>query len=490
MVFSWLRNRRRKRIIETAFPAAWAKHLIRNVRYYGCLSRGQQSTVQRIVQVFVAEKNWVGGAGFYVTEEMKVTIAGYASLMVLGFDEPYYFDHVRSIIVYPGSYCHPPQYSRSYLIVEDLPVFGESWHRGPIVLAWQKLLASADSGGRNVVIHEFAHAIDSLDGDADGAIPLFGHERQRDWNRVLEGEYRRLVGSVRRGEATLLDQYGASNQAEFFAVATECFFERPSALQQRHEQLYAVLRDFYRQDPAGWLPDALCPDEPSSLSESVTGQDTEDAQTLPGEPGELLDHEREILESNNATTLFRLAVDCMGDQRYEVAERALSRVLELDPEDAEAYQHRAEARVNLGMYAEALADSEEALDRDSEDVAARRARGFALMGLRQFEQAKRDLDELLTECPNDAEAYYLRGMAWVKLGNRRKALSDFSWSIAYDPFVAEPYYHRAQIYREFGRLTKAEADLEKAFQLDPLVDQRHEPRHDSLRPEDAPIDRG
>ena len=102
----------------------------------------------------------------------------------------------------------------------------------------------------------FAHYLDGLDGDVDGTPPSAGREQEQTWYRVTEAEYRRLVGQARRKEVTLLDHYGASNRAEFFAVASECFFEQPQAMRREHEELYGVLRDFYRQDPAQWLPDA------------------------------------------------------------------------------------------------------------------------------------------------------------------------------------------------------------------------------------------
>ncbi len=107
----------------------------------------------------------------------------------------------------------------------------------------------------NVVLHEFAHYLDGLDGSFDGTPPL-DRPLEKTWYRVTEAEYLRLVGSARRGEATLLNHYGATSRAEFFAIATECFFEQPRAMRERHPELYGVLREFYRQDPAQWLTDA------------------------------------------------------------------------------------------------------------------------------------------------------------------------------------------------------------------------------------------
>lgn len=257
-MLSVLRSWRRKRLLAQRFPAAWQEHIEANLRHYQHLGGRQQEAVRKVVRVFLAEKDWTGGGGFAVSEEMKLTIAAHASLLVLGFDEPYYFDRVQSIIVYPGPYRHPPQMQSHELIVrDDVPVAGESWHRGAIVLSWRDVQEAARGRGRghNVVVHEFAHVVDGLDGAVDGIPPLSNRKQERDWARVTENEYRQLENSIRRGEATLLDEYGLTNRAEFFAVASECFFERPRALRQLHPSLYSVLEDLYQQNPAQWLPD-------------------------------------------------------------------------------------------------------------------------------------------------------------------------------------------------------------------------------------------
>ena len=265
MFFSWLKNRRRKTLLAEPFPRPWLAWLHGNVRHYQYLERQKQAMMCQIVQVFVAEKTWFGGNGFSVTDEMKVTVAGQAAVLALGMEEPYYFDRVQSVILYEGPYEHPVQWrGPSGVIAERVPVLGEAWYRGPIVLSWREVLLDGRdaSSGRNVVLHEFAHHIDGLDGGVDGSPPLVGREQHQRWYRVTEMEYRHLVRQARRNEVSLLDHYGASNRAEFFAVATECFFEQPHAMQARHAELYGVLRDFYRQDPADWLPDCVgrrCP---------------------------------------------------------------------------------------------------------------------------------------------------------------------------------------------------------------------------------------
>ena len=468
MSFSWLKDQRRKALAAERFPRDWDGWLSRNVRHYERLGRREQASVRRVVQVVVVEKTWVGGSGFSVTEEMKLTVAGQAALLVLGIDEPYYFDGVQSIILYEGPYEHPAQFRERFgFLGERVPVYGEAWHRGPIVLSWREVLAAGrdESGGRNVVLHEFAHYVDGLDGDVDGSPPLAGREQSQMWYRVTEAEYLRLVGQARRNEVSLLDHYGASNRAEFFAVATECFFERPRAMQRQHEELYGVLRDFYRQDPARWLPDATVSQGLQASSKSLGG--------IGNRAEAAAKRFRKLrlaqLRSDNPDTWFTLAVTYLSEGRYALAARAATRVIELAPDDAEAYCHRAMARVKQGRYADALADCDEALRLDPEDLLAYRTRGAAWVGLEQFDRAKEDLDHVLAEDKEDAEARYFRGRAWAGLGNLRRAISDLSSSAATRPLMAETHYHLGLAYKASGDLEAADGELAKARQLDPRV---------------------
>lgn len=254
MVFSWLKNRRRRRLLAQSFPEAWSSYLERNLAGYTRLSPEQREKLRRDIRVFVGEKHWVGCGGLEVSEEIKVTIAGQACWMLLGIEEGYCFDGVKSILVYPSSYAHPPERQSHYLIVqENLPISGESWSRGPIVLSWDAVLREGRDLGwpSSLVIHEFAHHLDGLDGEMGGTPPI-PHGDASHWETVVGGEYERLVSRVQQGLPTLLDPYGASNRAEFFAVASECFFRRPDELRQAHPDLYRLLCGFYRLDPTAW----------------------------------------------------------------------------------------------------------------------------------------------------------------------------------------------------------------------------------------------
>jgi Mlc titration factor MtfA (ptsG expression regulator)/Flp pilus assembly protein TadD len=466
MIFSWLKNQRRNRLLAEPIPWAWLEYLRRNVRHYQRLDGQRRSLVGQVARILVAEKNWVGGAGLDVTEEMKVTVAAQAAVLVLGLEEPYYFDEAQSIIVYRGPYQHPAWFQSGLGVIrEGVPVSGEMWRRGPIVLSWRDVLAGGrnKSDGRNVVFHEFAHYLDGLDGDMEGTPPLAGRQRRETWYRVTEAEYLRLVGQARRDEVTLLDHYGATSRAEFFAVATECFFERPGAMQREHGELYGLLRDFYRQDPARWLPDAKVADP---------GQRTARSARLAAEVRRYRQERLAVLGSGDPGALFTLAVEYFIERRYALAARAATRVIALAPDDGEAYQYRAMARVKLGRYAQALADADEALRRDPGDADAYRARGAAYVGLMRYALAKQDLDRVLDENQDDAEARFYRGRVWMGLGYPRRAMADYARSLSIRPLVAEVYYHSGLANQAIGDRHEAEADLAKAFQLDPLVDRR------------------
>ena len=256
MIFSWLRQRRRKRLLARPFPAEWADILRQNVAVYCRLSADERARLGQRIQVFVAEKYWEGCNGLEITDEIKVTIAGQACLLVLGLDGEY-FDRLVTVLVYPSEYvATETTHGPGGVVTESTdPRLGETWHRGPVILSWPSVLAGgrvADDGD-NVVLHEFAHFLDTQDYGFDGTPPLEDSGQYRTWQEVMTAEYNQLVKRSRKGRPTLLDHYGAKNEAEFFAVATEHFFEQPIDMQTLHPQLYETLRLFYRQDPAAWF---------------------------------------------------------------------------------------------------------------------------------------------------------------------------------------------------------------------------------------------
>ncbi len=252
-MFGWLRNRRRRRILAQPFPAEWEAVLRSNVWQYETLSDAEQARLRDDLRIFVAEKNWEGCGGLEMTDEVKVTIAAYACLIVLGLSLDSY-DRVLSILVYPDEfYVRDTTVTREGFHRDELvDHLGEAWHGGPVILSWADTLDSGRhrGAGTNVVIHEFAHQLDMLNASVDGMPPLRTTAQIRQWRHVMTAEYNLLVRQSEQGDPTFLDEYAATNIGEFFAVATEYFFEQPVQLRRRHPALYAILRQHYRQDLA------------------------------------------------------------------------------------------------------------------------------------------------------------------------------------------------------------------------------------------------
>ena len=265
MFFDWFQRRRRRRWLSLPEPNAWADWLRSNVWQHQYLNVEQRAKVHRVVRILFHEKRWEGGGGLAVTDEMRVTIAGQAALATLGFEKPYYFDRLQTLIVYAGAFRSRPGAGNQLLLGElgqphqDFGTrTGEAWQSGPIILSWDAVLHEGRHArpGRNVVLHEFAHHMDGLNGVTDGAPPMTDYEFEKKWYRVTDAEYQELLRLAHHRQPTLLDHYGATNHAEFFAVSTECFFTQPHQLAAEHHKLYAVLTRLFGQDPREWLPDA------------------------------------------------------------------------------------------------------------------------------------------------------------------------------------------------------------------------------------------
>jgi Mlc titration factor MtfA (ptsG expression regulator) len=253
MLFTWLRNWRRRRLVARPFPPVWLDYLRKNVAHYRYLTDAEQARLRDDLRIFISEKYWEGCGGLTMTDEIKVTVAAQVCLLVLGLKHNY-FQRVQSILVYPRAYRDTrDEPGADGLIHADTPGrLGEAHYRGPVILSWADVLQEGrhPEGGQNVVYHEFAHQLDMLDGLIDGTPPLETPEQYQRWRTVMTAEYQKLIEDSQHGRATLLDQYGTKNEAEFFAVATECFFDKPVQLVRRHPGLYDVLRQYYHQDPA------------------------------------------------------------------------------------------------------------------------------------------------------------------------------------------------------------------------------------------------
>jgi Mlc titration factor MtfA (ptsG expression regulator) len=253
MPFSWLKDERRRWLLSTPFPPEWLGYLHANVALYAPLAEGEKARLRDDLRVLVDEKYWEGCRGLAVTDEMKVTIAAQACLLLLGMGHDY-FGRVWTVLVYPSGF----RVAREDLLREGLvpepvePATGVAHDHGPVILAWDQVLHESrhPEEGRNVVLHEFAHQLDFLDGETNGVPALADAGQERRWRGVMEAEFNKLLQDLERGRDTVLDPYASQDPAEFFAVATECFFTRPAAMRRRHPLLYEVLRDYYGQDPA------------------------------------------------------------------------------------------------------------------------------------------------------------------------------------------------------------------------------------------------
>lgn len=247
------KTRRRRRLMAQRLPDEWIAIIDRNVPYYRLLNPEDQVSLQGFIQVFLEEKQFEGCGGLEITDEIRVTIAAQACILLLGRETDFYPD-LRSILVYPYAYvAQVKQNQPDGTVLEDSePRLGESWSHGYVVLSWNDVLhgASDINDGKNVVFHEFAHQLDNESGAADGAPVLPQRSMYLTWARVLSKEFNSLVESIIHDRPTLLNRYGAKNPAEFFAVITEFFFEKPIELQTLHPELYQQLQLFYQSDPA------------------------------------------------------------------------------------------------------------------------------------------------------------------------------------------------------------------------------------------------
>lgn len=250
----WVR-RRRERIASRPFPAAWRRLLRRHVPLVSRLPARQQLRLKGLMQVFLTEKPIIGCRGLRVTDEMRVTIAALACLPLLGAARGVY-PELRQVLLYPTAFVVDRPVNEAGVLSEQRRVLaGESWSQGQVLLAWDEVKrgAATPGDGHNVVIHEFAHQLDQAGGPANGAPALPTAEAYRRWSTVMQNEFDALNWQLAHGEPGLIDAYGATDPAEFFAVVSELFFERPVELAAAHPALYAELRGYYRLDPAGWL---------------------------------------------------------------------------------------------------------------------------------------------------------------------------------------------------------------------------------------------
>jgi len=250
------RRQRRRRALAQPFPPEWRTILDRRCAVWRTLDAEERRLLEDRTKLFVAETRWEPARGFTMTDEVRVLIAAQANLLALGFDpEEDPFARVRTIIVHPSTMTfHGTRHTDTPGVVATGPtqLDGEAHHRGPVLLSWRAVRMEAlhPQRGRNVVFHEFAHQLDMLDGVVDGTPPLADDEIRERWIRVCTREFE----SLRDDDEHLLRDYAGADPGEFFAVATEVFFTRPTELRVLHGELYELLSEFYGQDPAARVP--------------------------------------------------------------------------------------------------------------------------------------------------------------------------------------------------------------------------------------------
>lgn len=254
-LFLWIPRWRLQRALAAPFPPEWEGILQRNIATGRRLPEPLHQRLRLLIKRFLHEKHFTGAGGLEITDEIRVTIAAEACMLVLNRPGEVY-PGLRYIIVYPSAFivARAHQDAAGVVGVEPRDLLGESWHNGKVILAWDSALrGSRDfTDGQNVVLHEFAHQLDTEDGSADGAPLLGGRHSYRSWAGVLSREFEELQADRRHGRESLLNHYGATNPAEFFAVATETFFEKPAQMAQHHGELFEVMQAYYRVDPREW----------------------------------------------------------------------------------------------------------------------------------------------------------------------------------------------------------------------------------------------
>jgi hypothetical protein len=257
-MFTWLRNRRRRKLLEEPFPPWWVPILDRNVAHYARLSPQEQAKLRDITRILVAEKYWESAGGLFVTDEMKVTVAAQAALLLLGMDDHDYYGRVASVVVYPGTFQTPnaeDDWEDDFL--SDTVASGQAVYRGPVILSWEEVLAEGREPecGQNVVVHEFAHQLDFLDNTVNGTPPLETQAQADRWRDVMTAALAAHRKALEKGEESFFTEHAADDETEFFADASEAFFCLPHDLRGLHPDVYELLAGYYKVDPTRWFPE-------------------------------------------------------------------------------------------------------------------------------------------------------------------------------------------------------------------------------------------
>jgi Mlc titration factor MtfA (ptsG expression regulator) len=254
LVHSKLQRSRRDKLFFKPLPSGWIQILEDNVPLYSLLPENLKDELHGRINIFLDEKEFIGCRGLQMSDEIRITISGNACILLLKRDKRC-FPRFTTILVHPDTYvAKQVTYDGLVEVHDDNIRSGESWHRGPVVLSWADVIHGSlnSDDGHNVVLHEFAHKLDEENEIMNGLPVLRDSSHYADWAKVLSKEYDSLLIRVEHRANSVIDAYGAVSPAEFFAVATESFFEKPLQMKQKLPELYEQFKIFYNMDPAEW----------------------------------------------------------------------------------------------------------------------------------------------------------------------------------------------------------------------------------------------
>ncbi len=458
MVFgSWFRSARRRRLLAEPLPDEWRSVLRRNVAVYQRLPAGLQQKLIAAARIIAAERRFAGCKGLIVTEEMKITITAQAALLVLG-DEGYYFDRITTFLLYPYKMvlpAHGMRPSEDESDFDERVILGQAFQQGEIILSWPDALhgGRVADDGENVVVHELAHHLDSLDGHMGGSPPGLASNRQDHFQRVFERTLADLRRDLADGADPVLLPPAAESLAELFAYGSEAFFERPAMLDQQYPEFFGCLREFYKLDPTAWFQARR-----AGKNTAGHGTEQEDDDQLPTTSAELP-------PLATADEYFARGQEFMSLGRPDLAAADFDRCVRMDPSDQEALVWRGRANLFQDQVEAALADAERACRLDQGDGEAHSVRGMCLAAVGCFAESVDAFARAASTVGDDAEALFFRGIARAETGDWKAAASDFSDVIDLDPDDAQAWYERGVCYEGLGLHAEAERDLAKARAL-------------------------
>ena len=259
VVSIWFLHRQRRRareekLFKMPLDPGYVALLEQHVPIYSKLPQTLRDELHGHINIFLDRKKFIGKAGVEITDQIRLTVAGNACLLLLQGNNRR-FSGFTSILIYPSTYEAPDVHHDGLITTNRQSTrAGESWMRGPIVLSWTDMVAGSENAedGHNVVIHEFAHKLDEQSGHMNGLPLLRQDSHYEQWREVLSEEYEALQERAEKHQNKVLDAYGTVSPAEFFAVASESFFEKPVQMRKRLPELYGQLQTFYNVDPASW----------------------------------------------------------------------------------------------------------------------------------------------------------------------------------------------------------------------------------------------